>query len=125
MIAAVCFGTNNLARAGEFYDEVLGVLGMKRLKANEIEIGYGETGGEPSFWILLPFNRESATHGNGTQIIFNAPDQESVDLFYQKAIELGGTDEGAPGLRDYAPGYYGAYCRDLDGNKLHLYVMLA
>ena len=34
-------------------------------------------------------------------------------------------DEGAPGLRDYAPGYYGAYCRDLDGNKLHVFYIQA
>ena len=125
MIAAVCLGTNDLARAGDFYDEVLGILGMERLVADEKEVGYGQAGGEPTLWVLLPFNGEIATNGNGTQLIFKAPDQQSVDLFHQKVIERGGTDEGAPGPRDYAPGYYGAYCRDLDANKLHVYVMLA
>jgi len=124
MISAVCFGTNDLTRAGEFYDRVLGILGMERLSANDVEIGYGAAGAEPVFWILIPFNRETATYGNGTQIIFNTPDQETVERFYHTVIELGGSDEGAPDLRDYTPGYYGAYCRDLDGNKLHAYVVL-
>ena len=51
-------------------------------------------------------------------------DSDTVDSFYKVAIDNGGTDEGAPGPRDYAPGYYGAYCRDRDGNKLHIYTML-
>ena len=41
---------------------------------------------------------------------------EGVDAMYSKAIELGATDEGEPGQR--VPTFYGAYVRDLDGNKL-------
>ena len=124
MIASVCFGTNDLAGAGEFYDQVLGTIGMVRLDANENEVGYGKAGGEAVFWVLVPFNGESATNGNGSQVIFDALDSDTVDRFYKAAIDNGGTDEGAPGPRDYAPGYYGAYCRDRDGNKLHIYTML-
>ena len=36
----------------------------------------------------------------------------------------GGLDEGEPGLRDHTPNYYGAYIRDLDGNKIHIYTIL-
>lgn len=124
MIVATCFGTNDLARAGAFYDKVLQTFGMVRLVANDNEIGYGETGSEPTFWVLVPFDRQKATHGNGTQVIFSAPDAETVDRFHSVAIELGGKDEGAPGLRDHTPGYYGAYCRDPDGNKLHAFAMV-
>ncbi len=123
MISAVCFGTNDLARAGEFYDRVLATLGAVRLQANDIEIGYGAAGGSPEFWVLKPYDRKSATRGNGSQVIFDAPNREVVDQFYKVAMDNGGVDEGAPGPRDYAPGYYGAYCRDLDGNKLHVYII--
>lgn len=125
MIAAVCLGTNDLVGAGEFYDRVLGTIDMVRLEADDVEVGYGVPGGAVALWVLIPFNREPATHGNGSQIIFDAPDSETVDRFYKAAIDNGGSDEGAPGLRDYAPGYYGAYCRDRDGNKLHISTILS
>lgn len=125
MISAVCFGSNDLTRSGQFYDRVLGTLDMVRLDANDNEIGYGEAGGEPVFWVLVPFNRERATYGNGSQVIFKAQDAQTVDRFYKAAIDNGGTDEGAPGLREHTPGYYGAYCRDHDGNKLHVVAMLS
>ncbi|WP_422396671.1 hypothetical protein [Sphingomonas ginsenosidivorax] len=45
-----------------------------------------------------------------------------VDAIHAKALELGGTDEGAPGIRGDDPdGFYGAYFRDLDGNKLTVF----
>jgi len=125
MLSAVCFGTSNLERSGAFYDNVLATVGMVRLEANDKEIGYGIKGQSPEFWVLVPFNGEQASFGNGTQIIFNAKSSDSVDEFYRVALESGGSDEGAPGLRDYTPGYYGAYCRDPDGNKLHVVSMLA
>jgi len=125
MLSAVCFGTSNLERSGAFYDNVLATVGMVRLEANDKEIGYGIKGQSPEFWVLVPFNGEQASFGNGTQIIFNAKSSDSVDEFYRVALECGGSDEGAPGLRDYTPGYYGAYCRDPDGNKLHVVSMLA
>ena len=46
---------------------------------------------------------------------------EKVDAFYQKAIELGATDEGKPGERGKGSGFYAGYFRDLDGNKLNAF----
>jgi predicted lactoylglutathione lyase len=66
----------------------------------------------------LPFAGE-ATVGNGVMFSMAAPSREMVDAIFAKVIELGGTSEGAPGLRgpeEY--GYYACYFRDLDGNKL-------
>ena len=61
----------------------------------------------------------NATAGNGSTVAFDAPSRAAVDAFHAAALEGGGTDEGAPGLRLlYHPNYYGAYVRDLDGNKL-------
>jgi predicted lactoylglutathione lyase len=65
--------------------------------------------------VVKPFNGEAATVGNGTMIALDMPSREAVDAFHAKALELGGTDEGAPGER--GPGYYMAYFRDPDGNK--------
>ena len=119
MLSSVCVGTNNLDVAGEFYDRVLETIGMVRIVTVEREFGYGSKGGEVTFWVLIPFNDQPASFGNGTQVIFHAPSREAVDEFHKAALEMGGSDEGAPGLRDYRPNYYGAYCRDTDGNKLH------
>ena len=97
---------------------------MVRLDANDNDIGYGPADGSPSFWFIKPFNREPASHGNGAQVIIEAHDADTVDRFHQAAMDAGGPDEGSPGLRDHTPGYYGAYIRDLDGNKMHIVVML-
>ena len=119
MLSSVCVGTNDLEAAGKFYDRVLETIGMVRMVTVDREIGYGSKGDQVAFWVLLPFNDQPASFGNGTQVIFHAPSREAVDAFHQAALDMGGTDEGAPGLRDYRPNYYGAYCRDIDGNKLH------
>ncbi len=121
MLAGVCVGTNDLAAAGAFYDEVLAIVGFERQVTVEREIGYGRPGGPNEFWVLTPFNGEPASVGNGVQVMFSLPDEDGVRAFYDAVIRLGGADEGAPGPRDYSEGYYGAYCRDLDGNKLHVF----
>jgi predicted lactoylglutathione lyase len=69
----------------------------------------------------MPYNREPATAGNGSMTAFQAGSTVAVDAAYAAGIAAGGTDEGAPGPRSrYGLGYYGAYLRDLDGNKIHL-----
>ena len=120
MLQLVSVGTDDLESSIAFYDEVLAVLGMVRLKQNELEAGYGSPNDKPVFFVNIPYNKEAATSGNGVQITFSAIDRESVDRFHTKVIELGGSDEGKPGERSYSPGYYGAYCRDKYGNKLHV-----
>lgn len=123
MLSGVCFGTNDLDRAVAFYDAVLPIIGLTRTMKDDVEAGYGLEGETPVFWVLIPFNREPATFGNGTQAMFRVEDQALVDAFHEKVLALGGTDEGAPGPRSYSEGYYGAYCRDHDGNKLHVAVV--
>ena len=120
MLSGVCVGTNDLKRAGSFYDKVLGTIGMIRLLTASNEIGYGSANGPATFWVLTPFDGKSATPGNGTQVMFSTKTKEAVHAFYTSALSLGGEDEGAPGPRNYSPDYYGAYVRDPDGNKLHV-----
>jgi catechol 2,3-dioxygenase-like lactoylglutathione lyase family enzyme len=123
MLSHVTLGSNDMTRAREFYDAVLAPLGYLRLADfGEDGVGYGPRGNPEdriAFWVLRPFNRERASAGNGWHVAFLAPTRQAVRDFHAKALELGGRDEGTPGLRaDYHPHYYGAYVRDPDGNKL-------
>jgi predicted lactoylglutathione lyase len=75
----------------------------------------------PRFYVYEPFNKEVATSGNGSMVSFLAPDITSVNTSYAAAFKFGGIDEGEPNNREnYGTGYYGAYIRDPDGNKLHI-----
>ncbi len=71
--------------------------------------------------LAKPFNGEPATVGNGVMVAIAMDSQEKVQAFYNKALELGGTDEGAPGPR--GEGFYAGYFRDLDGNKLNAFAV--
>ena len=112
----VTVGTNDLEGARKFYDTVLAPLGIKRLMNRDNISFYGVDG--PEFAILRPRDGNPATVGNGLTVGFKAPDKESIDKFYSLAMELGGQDEGPPGPRDFVPGLYAAYVRDLDGHKI-------
>lgn len=124
MLSGACVGSNNLVMAKRFYDAVLSTIGMVCHVCLEHEIGYGIDAGRPDFWVVSPYNEKEATVGNGTQIMFQTGDKNAVHAFYNAAIKMGGVDEGAPGPRGYSPNYYGAYVRDLDGNKLHISIKL-
>ena len=121
MIGYVTLGTNDLARAEKFYDALLAELGAKRVMANDRMRFYGAGPGQPMIAICTPADQNKSTFGNGTMVALSAGSKEAVDRIYQKALELGGTDEGPPGQRN--PRFYGGYFRDLDGNKLVAFVM--
>jgi catechol 2,3-dioxygenase-like lactoylglutathione lyase family enzyme len=121
MFSHITLGTNDIGKAIAFYNSVLATLGMERRYTNlEYDFaGYGEKGGKPQVFICKPFDEAPATHGNGTHIALLAPSRKMVDAFHVAALAAGGSDEGAPGPRpQYHEHYYGAYVRDLDGNKL-------
>lgn len=119
MLLYVTLGTNDLQRAGAFYDSTLATLGLKRRKEDEVEIGYGaEDDIRCRLWLVTPFNRKAATIGNGSMVALEAESRAAVDAFHAAAVANGGTDEGAPGLRPFHPDFYAAYVRDPDGNKL-------
>ncbi|MEP0521896.1 MAG: VOC family protein [Hyphomicrobiales bacterium] len=124
MLSGVCIGTNNMKAAGKFYDAVLATIGMRCVLCEPNERGYAGDDNRITVFVVTPFNELPATSGNGTQIMFYAVDDAAVRAFYDTAIRYGGTDEGSPGPRHYHPDYYGAYARDLDGNKLNVSVSL-
>lgn len=118
MFSHVTIGTNDPERALKFYDAVMATLGHERFFTGDGYAGYGSQTGDQT-WITRPFDGKPASVGNGMHIAFLAPDRATVDAFHATALANGGTDEGAPGPRPhYHPNYYGAYVRDLDGNKL-------
>lgn len=122
MIGYVMIGTNDLEKASLFYDEVLGMLGGKRFMEMPRGIAYNAGDNTPGIGVGKPFDGNPATVGNGTMVSLAAKSPDQVNEVYNKALELGGTDEGAPGKRGDGP-FYGAYFRDPDGNKLCVFCM--
>ncbi|MGF1908711.1 VOC family protein [Vibrio kasasachensis] len=117
----ISLGVSDVVAATKFYDDVLGALDIHRSHTIEnIASAYGE---RFEFWIGCPCEKRSSA-GNGTHVAFNAASQKAVADFHTKALALGGTCEGKPGMRpEYGEGYYAAYIRDKDGNKLEAVFM--
>lgn len=122
MIGYALVGSNDLAKAKDFYDALCASLGAAPV-AEHPSGGriYGVSMDKPTFGVVGTFDKNPATPGNGTMISFLAANHDQVDAVHAKALELGGSDEGAPGWRGPEGGFYGAYFRDLDGNKLCVY----
>lgn len=121
MIGYVTIGTNDMDRAVKFYDALLGELGAKQLMGMDRIKFYGSSPGAPMLAVCIPYDQKAQQPGNGNMVAIPAGSREKVDQLYAKARELGATDEGGPGER--MPVFYGAYVRDLDGNKLCFYHM--
>ncbi len=121
MLGYVTLGTNNHEQACAFYDALMGSIGHGRVFEVDSFVAWGKSMDEAVVTITKPFDGNPATVGNGVMVAMKMPSKEAVDAFYQKAIELGATDEGAPGQR--GEGFYAGYFRDLDGNKLNAFYM--
>ena len=121
MIGYVTLGTNDLARGAAFYDALAAEMGVARMMENEQFIAWGKMGGAPGIGLTKPFDGQQATVGNGVMVALDAKDRAQVDRIHKLALSLGAKDEGAPG--DRGGGFYAAYFRDPDGNKLNVFVM--
>jgi catechol 2,3-dioxygenase-like lactoylglutathione lyase family enzyme len=122
MIGYVTLGTNDIARAARFYDELLGLLGARRYMEFDTYIAWAVSPKHPALSVIKPFDGKPATVGNGTMVALVVDSREKVDAIHRKALQLGGKDEGAPGPRG-SENFYAAYFRDLDGNKLNVFCM--
>jgi catechol 2,3-dioxygenase-like lactoylglutathione lyase family enzyme len=116
MVDHVGFAVADYERSKTFFERALAPLGLKLLiEFAEAAAGFGDEGAErPSFFI--------EAHGEPVRgrfhIALRANSRRQVDAFHAAAMEAGGTDNGAPGLRWYHPNYYGGYVLDLDGNNI-------
>jgi catechol 2,3-dioxygenase-like lactoylglutathione lyase family enzyme len=114
MIDHVGFAVSDYARSKAFYERALAPLGLTvLLEPKGQAAGFGRDG-KPIFWL--------ETHGqvaHGIHVAFTAADRATVDAFHAAALAAGGTDNGAPGIRElYHPDYYGAYVLTADGVNL-------
>ena len=119
MIGYVTLGTNDLERAAKFYDALLAELGAKRIMEYDRGIAWGTSPAAPGLGVTKPYDGKAATVGNGVMVALVVDSQEKVDRIYQRALELGATDEGPAGPR--GEGFYAGYFRDPDGNKLNVF----
>ena len=120
MIGYVTLGTNDMARAARYYDELLAVMGAKRAFETEKFIAWGNDPNGPSLFLIKPIDGNKATVGNGVMVALAAKNKAEVDAVYQKAISLGSQCEGPAGPR--GDSFYAGYFRDLEGNKLCAFV---
>jgi catechol 2,3-dioxygenase-like lactoylglutathione lyase family enzyme len=125
MIGYTMVGTNNLPRAIAFYDAVFKVVDVGQLMPMRRGMAWGPNWNAPLFAVTKPHDEKPATAGNGTMIALMLDTRAKVDALYAAAIAAGGADEGAPGVRgeEGSQAFYGAYFRDLDGNKICAYRM--
>ncbi|NRB40466.1 MAG: VOC family protein [Pseudomonadales bacterium] len=119
MIGYITLGSNDVQTSAKFYDQLFSEVGASRLWDTPAFVAWSKGDDSPFFAITTPHDKEAATVGNGVMIAIQAANQAAVDLIHSKALALGSKNEGDPGLRQ--AGYYCAYLRDLDGNKLNFY----
>ncbi|MGI9590878.1 MAG: VOC family protein [Myxococcota bacterium] len=121
MVGYVTLGTDDPQRAQGFYDALLELLGAKRIMEIDSFVLWGTALTEPCLAVTRPNDKNPASVGNGVMVALRAPSKEMVGKLHARALELGGTDEGAPGPR--GDGFYAGYFRDLDGNKLNAFFL--
>ena len=122
MIGYVTLGTRDLQKAAAFYDKIAAEMGIGRFMESDTFIAWGSAGGGAGLGLTKPSDGKPMSAGNGVMVALAAKDKAQVDRIYRLALSLGGTDEGPPGPRCEG-GFYAAYFRDPEGNKLNAFVM--
>lgn len=117
MIDHVSVGVSDLARARAFYEATLGAIGMTCLVTRPAMIGFGKR--YPELWLNHRPGMAPLDPATGTHICLRARSEAAVRAFHAAALAHGGSDDGAPGLREAAmTSYFAAFVRDPDGNRL-------
>jgi catechol 2,3-dioxygenase-like lactoylglutathione lyase family enzyme len=124
MIDHVSIAVRDLGRATAFYDAVLKPLGFTRLETRPATVGFGKSYAE--FWLNLRRDLTPFAPDNGAHVALRARSTELVDAFHAAALAAGGTSDGAPALRpQHGEGYYAAFIRDPDGNRIEAVTFIA
>jgi catechol 2,3-dioxygenase-like lactoylglutathione lyase family enzyme len=116
----VSITVSDIAVAEPFYDAIMAALGVVKVGARGDWLGYGERArpDHPDRVYLSIRKGDRPEPAYGRHWCFKASSRAVVDAFWQAGLAHGGVDQGAPGLRDYHPGYYAAFIADPDGNRL-------
>ena len=123
MIDHVSVPVRDLTASMRFYEAVLATIGMRKLEGRPATVGFGKS--YPEFWINLRTDLTPAPAGSGAHVCFRASVAEMVDAFHAAALANGGADDGKPGLRpQHGEGYYAAFIRDPDGNRVEVVMFL-
>jgi catechol 2,3-dioxygenase-like lactoylglutathione lyase family enzyme len=113
MFDHVGFGVTDYTLSKTFFLKSLQPLGVGIVMEGEHGIGIGPTG-KPSLWLFQTSDRPAPLH-----LAFTAQNRQQVQDFYRAALEAGGKDNGAPGLRPhYHPNYYAAFVIGPDGHNV-------
>jgi catechol 2,3-dioxygenase-like lactoylglutathione lyase family enzyme len=117
MIDHVSVPVRDLAASTRFYEAVLATIGLTKLEVRPATVGFGKS--YPEFWLNLRADMVAAPPTSGAHVCFRARSREMIDAFHAVALAAGGSDDGAPGLRpQHGEGYYAAFIRDPDGNRI-------
>jgi catechol 2,3-dioxygenase-like lactoylglutathione lyase family enzyme len=124
MIDHISIAVRDLKNAEAFYAALLAPLGMTKLREwPDAAVGFGKK--YPEFWINRRAAMDRVESDSGVHICLRAPDTAAVDAFHAAALKAGGSSDGAPGLRaEYHGGYYAAFIRDPDGNRIEAVTFL-
>jgi catechol 2,3-dioxygenase-like lactoylglutathione lyase family enzyme len=123
MIDHVSIGVRDLAGAARFYDAVLGAIGFTRLVDKADTVGFGKL--YPEFWLNARPAMPAPGADPGAHVCLRGRDVAAIEGFHATALRLGGTSDGAPGPRpEYNPGYFAAFIRDPEGNRLEAVTFL-
>lgn len=124
MLHHVSLGVRDLSVAGRFYDAALNALGYRRVFEDDTAIGYGLI--DDHDLLCLKLRDDASAPGPGFHLAFAAASTDAVAAFHRAALQYGGSDNGAPGLRpDYGADYYAAFVIDPDGHRLEAVINAA
>lgn len=124
MIDHVSIPVADLDRSARFYEAVLKTLGYTKLEVRPATVAFGKRYSE--FWLNLRPGLKYQLDNNGAHVALRAATRDMVDAFHAAALANGGTCDGAAGLRaQHGEGYYAAYIRDPDGNRVEAVTFLA
>jgi catechol 2,3-dioxygenase-like lactoylglutathione lyase family enzyme len=120
LIDHVSITVRDLARAKPFYRAVMEALGAVVAYERDDAIGFGERNRphDDGHSYISVYASAAADADSRRHVCFRAVSEEMVKAFHAAGLRCGGADDGMPGPRSYHPGYYAAFLRDPEGNKV-------
>lgn len=113
---------SDIDQAEPFWDAVMAALGHPKVARRPNQLGYGRRNtpeADGLCYISVFLSSGPALVADNRHWCFAARDRAAVDAFHAAGLAQGGSCDGPPGMRpDYHPGYYAAFLRDPDGNRI-------